>query len=135
LSAGAQALSASLRSITNPSGHSLQLDGSTADPSHQYDFGLQDFVVPIAAGGELKQPPRDQRWPSAGAPSFSESPGAVDSAPVSARVPAQQPAPSAPSALASDPADFVVPALAILADETEAWQIRRNANVLPRNPR
>jgi hypothetical protein len=43
-------------------------------------------------------------------------------------------APSAPS-VSADPGDLVARALAILAEETEAWRVRRGANPAPRSSR
>jgi hypothetical protein len=47
----------------------------------------------------------------------------------------QQTSSSAPEGLAGDPGDLVARALAILADEAEAWRIRENANPASRSIR
>jgi len=43
----------------------------------------------------------------------------------------QQAAPSSLSAFVTDPRDLVALALAILAEDAEAWQARRTGNLLP----
>ena len=86
----------------------------------------------------MSQPLGDQRRRPIGVIPSSEPPRVVDSAFAperDARQPLQQTAPSAPNFLVGDPCDLMARALAILADEAEAWQIRPNANVLPRSLR
>ena len=66
---------------------------------------------------------------------LSHLPSIVDAAAAQAcdaRRPAQQ---AAPSELVADPGDLVARALAILAEEAEAWQARRAANLSPGSTR
>jgi hypothetical protein len=86
----------------------------------------------------LNQPSPDQQRRSAGPDLFSELRRVVDTAFAPARggrQPTQQSAPSTPSALSGDPGDLVASALAILAEDAEAWRIRRNGNLAPRSER
>ena len=65
---------------------------------------------------------------------FSHLPTILESAAAAARDtrhPVPHPTPAAPSAPVADPVDLVSRALAILADETEAWHARRAANLSP----
>jgi hypothetical protein len=87
----------------------------------------------------MNQPSQDQRRPAPRAMPLSHLPsivGADAAQTYDARRPVQQAAPSAPpSALVADPGDLVARALAILAEEAEAWQARRAANLSPGSPR
>jgi hypothetical protein len=47
----------------------------------------------------------------------------------------QRPTAVAASALAADPGDLVARAIAILAEETDAWHARRSANLSPGSAR
>lgn len=79
-------------------------------------------------GGELRQPSHDQR-PSVTAKAPSEAPEIASSAVLSAREAlrsARLGAPSPPVAAVGESGDFVARALVILANETEAWRIRRD---------
>jgi hypothetical protein len=89
--------------------------------------------VAFVGEDELNEPPRYHRWPYARATQVSDLPHVVESATALQHLRAAQVAPSAPSALGSDPGDLVARALAILADEAEAWRNRRNANILFRS--
>jgi hypothetical protein len=84
----------------------------------------------------LNQPPQDKTqtalraMPIAHLPSVSDTAQSCD-----ARRPVQQVAPSVQSILVADPGDLVARALEILAEETEAWDIRQASNVLPGSTR
>jgi hypothetical protein len=91
--------------------------------------------VAFVGEDELSEPPRNPRWPSGQpAPPYDMARIADRGAAVPRRYAAPV-APSAPSALGGDPGDLVARALAILADEAEAWRNRRSANVPPRSVR
>ena len=69
---------------------------------------------------------------------ISHLPGIVDATvgqARDARRPVQQAVLSAPSTPVADPGDLVARALAILAEETEAWHARLAANLPPGSPR
>jgi hypothetical protein len=82
----------------------------------------------VAFGGEdeLNERPQNHRWPSARATPLCNLPRVVDSATALQRLRAAQIASAAPSTLGGDPGDLVARALGILADEAEAWRVRRN---------
>ncbi len=92
----------------------------------------------------LKGTAGNPRQPISGAPRLPHLPGFVDAAVAQTRAPlnasrlagpsVQQAPPSAPR-LMTDPGDLVARALAILAEEDEAWQARRFLNPAPRSIR
>ena len=64
-------------------------------------------------------------------------PGATNSAAAArlARLPAQQNVPTAPGALMAEPGSLVARALAILAEEAQAWHARQDGPLPPRSTR
>ena len=119
----------------------LRREGS-ADPSHCTDRGIEYLfsrsVVPIVGESEVRQPPQESRPPSPGATAFSELTRVVecaDAPAADARRSAQRSGAPSPNALAGDSCDLVARALAILANETEAWRVGQKANLSPRSIR
>jgi hypothetical protein len=75
----------------------------------------------------LNQPPQDQRPPSVRGVGLSHFPRIV-AAPATAWYdgrPVLKSVPVAPNAMMVDPGDLVARALTIIAEETQAWQVRQ----------
>jgi hypothetical protein len=86
------------------------------------------FVIAVRRGACLNQTPQDQRSPAVRRVRLSHLPRIV-AAPATARYngrPVPKSLPNAPNAMMIDPADLVARALTIIAEETQAWQVRQD---------
>jgi hypothetical protein len=95
---------------------------------------MRSFIIKIMINKYSNQPPQEQKGrPDSRTMLLSHLPNIVNAAGAQACVQrkVQDAAPSAPSAFVADPSDLVARALAILAEEAEAWQARRVTNASP----
>jgi hypothetical protein len=84
----------------------------------------------------VRQSPPQLRGASPAGMPFSHLPTILDPAAArDARDLAQHATPAAPNAPVANPGDLVARALAILAEETEAWRARRTATSTPQGAR
>jgi hypothetical protein len=84
----------------------------------------------------LNQPPQDQRSPGVRGVLLSQLPRIV-AAPATAWYdgrPALKSVPIAPNAMMVNPGDLVARALRIIAEETQAWQVRQASPPPRENP-